>query len=99
MVAQLAGRLKDNPNDLDGWRRLARAYAVLDRKADANRAYARVAALAPNDPDALWSLGLFAKEHGDTPTARRRWQTLERVLPANTPERAQVTAAIATLPR
>ncbi len=99
MVTQLAGRLEDNPNDLDGWRRLARAYGVLDRKADAVRAHQRVLALAPDDRDALWALGLDAKERGDNAAARRRWQALEKALPPNAPERAQVTAAIATLPR
>ena len=99
MVAQLATRLKDNPNDLAGWRRLARAYTVLGRKDDARRANERVVALSPADPDALWALGLDAKERGDTNTARRRWQALEKSLPANSQDRAQVTAAIATLSR
>lgn len=29
MVARLAGKLKDNPDDLQGWKRLAQAYKVL----------------------------------------------------------------------
>ncbi|MEK9661855.1 MAG: c-type cytochrome biogenesis protein CcmI, partial [Alphaproteobacteria bacterium] len=29
MVQRLADRLKDEPDDLEGWRRLARAYRVL----------------------------------------------------------------------
>ncbi len=98
MVAQLAARLKTSPNDVDGWRRLARAYDVLERKPEAARAHERVLALAPNDPDALWSLGLYAKERGDNAAARRRWQSLEKSLPAGSPDRAQVTAAIETLP-
>jgi cytochrome c-type biogenesis protein CcmH/NrfG len=39
MVARLAGRLRDNPKDLEGWLRLARAYAVLGQKAQALEAY------------------------------------------------------------
>lgn len=40
MVERLAGKLEKNPADLDGWLRLVRAYAVLGRKDDANRALA-----------------------------------------------------------
>lgn len=32
MVNRLAGKLKDNPNDLEGWKRLANAYKVLGDK-------------------------------------------------------------------
>lgn len=39
MVGRLAARLRDNPNDLAGWLRLARAYAVMGRRADALKAY------------------------------------------------------------
>ncbi len=39
MVDGLAARLEANPDDLDGWLRLANAYDVLERPADALRAY------------------------------------------------------------
>ncbi|MDX2233571.1 MAG: c-type cytochrome biogenesis protein CcmI [Hyphomonadaceae bacterium] len=97
MVNQLAERLKTNPDDLAGWRRLARAYDVQGRAADSARAHERVLALAPNDPEALWALGLFAQAQGDAAGARRRWQTLERTLPADAPERTQVRAALESL--
>ena len=38
-VGRLAARLRDNPKDLAGWLRLARAYAVMGRRADALKAY------------------------------------------------------------
>lgn len=47
MVARLAERLKTEPDDLDGWIRLARAYQVLERPAEAREAWAKAAALAP----------------------------------------------------
>lgn len=99
MVARLADRLKSNPDDLDGWRRLARAYGVLGRKPEAMQAHQRVLALAPNDPDALWALGAAAQERGDARTARRYWQTLLAGLPAGSQERGRVEAAIASLPK
>ena len=37
MVARLAGKLKENGDDLDGWQRLLRAYVVLG---DRTQAYA-----------------------------------------------------------
>jgi cytochrome c-type biogenesis protein CcmH len=42
MVARLAERLKNEPNDLDGWRRLARAYTVLGQTKKAAEAEARI---------------------------------------------------------
>jgi cytochrome c-type biogenesis protein CcmH len=45
MVARLAERLKQNPDDLEGWQRLARAYQVLGETDKAKDAQARVEAL------------------------------------------------------
>ena len=42
MVEQLANRLKSQPNDLNGWRKLARAYRVLGEKKKAELAEKRV---------------------------------------------------------
>jgi cytochrome c-type biogenesis protein CcmH len=53
MVARLAARLEDEPDDLDGWRRLGQAYGVLGENDQARDAFERAAALTPNDPDVL----------------------------------------------
>lgn len=45
MVFQLAERLKTEPDDLDGWRRLARAYTVLGETKKAAEANARIKVL------------------------------------------------------
>jgi len=45
MVERLAERLKDNPDDLEGWRRLARSYRVLGETEKAKEAEARIEAL------------------------------------------------------
>ena len=45
MVERLAARLRDNPGDLDGWRRLARAYRVLGDTEKASDAQAKIDAL------------------------------------------------------
>jgi cytochrome c-type biogenesis protein CcmH len=62
MVENLAGRLKANPDDPEGWQRLVRAYAVLgdQKKARAALADARIALRA--DPAATAALAAEAKE-------------------------------------
>lgn len=45
MVQRLASRLADNPDDLAGWRQLAKAYEVLGDKEKAERARERIKAL------------------------------------------------------
>jgi cytochrome c-type biogenesis protein CcmH len=53
-VAKLAERLKQNPNDAEGWRMLGRSYMILERYSEAANAYQRASAL--NDKDAgLWA--------------------------------------------
>jgi len=53
MISKLAQRLEtstgDPAADLKGWTMLARSYAALQRFPEADRAYARAMALAPND--------------------------------------------------
>ena len=45
MVDRLAARLQEQPDDIDGWRRLARAWEVLGEPEKAAEARARIAAL------------------------------------------------------
>lgn len=46
MVARLAARLESEPDDLDGWMRLAKAYGVLGEDESARNAYLRAGELA-----------------------------------------------------
>jgi cytochrome c-type biogenesis protein CcmH len=50
-VEKLAAKLKEQPNDLEGWLRLARAYTVQGDGAKAVDAYDHAAALKPGDPE------------------------------------------------
>lgn len=47
MVARLAEKMKDDPENLEGWLKLANAYRVLDQRDEARDAFAKAAALAP----------------------------------------------------
>jgi cytochrome c-type biogenesis protein CcmH len=49
MVDGLAARLERQPDDLQGWRMLARSYGVLGEPEKAAEAYEKVARLAPED--------------------------------------------------
>tara|TARA_R110002096_G_scaffold144944_2_gene302302 strand:- start:828 stop:1973 length:1146 start_codon:yes stop_codon:yes gene_type:complete len=50
MVDRLATRLADQPDDLDGWLQLARAYTVLERGDDARNAYEQASGLLADLP-------------------------------------------------
>ncbi len=53
MVGNLAARLEDNPDDLEGWTMLGRSYTVLGREEDAVEAYARASELDPANTELL----------------------------------------------
>ncbi|MDE0812086.1 MAG: c-type cytochrome biogenesis protein CcmI, partial [Alphaproteobacteria bacterium] len=86
MVAQLASRLAENPNDLQGWIRLGRSYNVLGKPNDARDALAKAAKVAPGNVDILI---LYARTirtaAGNKPTATSI-EVMQKVLtlqPAN----------------
>lgn len=56
MVDRLAERLKETPDDLEGWRRLGRARGVLGDHAGAAEAWQQADRLKPDDADILASL-------------------------------------------
>ena len=49
MVNRLASRLQENPDDGAGWKRLGRSYWVMKRYQESADAYAKAAALLPDD--------------------------------------------------
>ena len=51
MISKLAQRLKDNPNDADGWRMLGWSYFNTQRYQDSADAYARAVTLDPANID------------------------------------------------
>jgi len=53
MVQRLAARLRENPEDAEGWKMLGRTYAVLGRFPEAVDAYSKAAVRAPRDAQLL----------------------------------------------
>jgi cytochrome c-type biogenesis protein CcmH len=88
MVDGLAAKLQDNPNDRDGWLRLARARMVLNEPDKAADAFARADALTPLDTRLLAD---WAEAHvrqvqpggAPSPAAVAVLQRLEKAEPGN----------------
>ncbi len=136
MVAQLAAKLQTQPNDLDGWMQLGRAYAVLGEINKASDAYEHAAelkprdvdvrlqavgmllgglkpsdplpplavsllkqvqAVAPNQPEALWYLGIVAAREGHPDVARAYWTKLLGQMPPDGDDTELVKDALAAL--
>lgn len=53
MTEKLASRLRERPDDWEGWAMLGRAYKALQRYEEAAKAWAEAARLKPDDPDVL----------------------------------------------
>ena len=53
LVGRLAARLKDNPEDAEGWMMLGRSYAVMGRFAESSAAYAQAVKRVPPDAQLL----------------------------------------------
>jgi cytochrome c-type biogenesis protein CcmH len=104
MVGGLAARLKDNPNDYDGWMMLGRSYTVLNNAAGAKDAYIHAAKLKPTEAmpkmqlaEVLLHEGEARAAAGDTKGARKLWQEAIAPLPAGAPLRDQIAQRLNAL--
>ena len=57
MIAMLEARMKETPNNAEGWRMLGWSYLQTNRNADAAKAYGRAAALDPKNAEYLSAQG------------------------------------------
>ncbi len=53
MVARLAAKMREHPEDAEGWKLLGRSYTVMGRFPEAVDAYAKAAERSPRDPQLL----------------------------------------------
>ena len=82
MVQRLADKLEDNPNDVDGWLRLARSYSVLKQSESAINAYSQAAKIAPNriDIQLNFARALFPAGTPETEIPSRLKPVIENIL-------------------
>lgn len=67
MVARLAAKMREHPEDVDGWKLLGRSYTVMGRFPEAVDAYAQAAQRAPSDPQLLADFAdALAMAHGQS---------------------------------
>ena len=93
MVSQLAARLKEQPNDVEGWLRLIRSYSVLGH-GDAAAAAARDALAGVQDEAARGRIQALIAELGVTPAAAApTTQTAENTATAPTSPAPSTQAA------
>lgn len=97
MVAGLAARLKDHPDDLEGWKRLARSYRVLGQAGNSADAYGHAASLAPSDASLLADQAQALQQAGRKDEAIAAWQRLLKQIPTGTPDAEHVKQALAAL--
>jgi cytochrome c-type biogenesis protein CcmH len=90
MVESLAARLKDQPDDVEGWRMLARSYRVLGEKAKAAEAAKQVADRRTGDTAAQldYAEALLALQRDGAPLSSMAVDQFRRVaaLDADNPE-------------
>ena len=65
-LENLVARLSSNPGDVEGWIMLARTYMAMERFTEASNTYAKLAELAPNNPQILsdYARALALKNQG-----------------------------------
>ncbi len=80
VVEQLAQKLKDQPNNAEGWAMLARSYARLSRPVEALQAYAQAVALQGDDPSLLADYADLMAFQNDRKLAGEPTQLIERAL-------------------
>lgn len=97
MVERLSSRLEDEPEDVEGWRRLAQSYEVLGRPTRAAEAYTKALALEPNHPETLLRAGLAASSAQDKTAALGYFERLRNLIPKDTDAYRTVSEAIERL--
>lgn len=80
MVQRLADRLKTSPEDYAGWARLARAYQVQERFAEADNAYAKAVSPKNANPDTLTAYADFLATRADGKLNGRPLELIDKAL-------------------
>ncbi len=94
MVDNLAARLENEPDDLAGWRMLARSWEMLGDPGAAAQAYARALTLEPDHAETLLRGAITSAESGDTASARTYFMRLRDLIPPEADAHRMVNEAI-----
>ena len=78
-IGQLLASLESNPRNIELCRSLGKRYADLGRSADAERAYASIVELLPNEAEGHAMLAEIRQEQDRWPEAARHWQEVVRI--------------------
>lgn len=97
MVDNLAARLEDEPDDLAGWRMLARSWEMLGDPGAAAKAYAQAVTLEPDHAETLLRAAITSAESGDTVAARGYFVRLRDLIPPDADAHRMVSEAIARI--
>lgn len=91
MVGRLEQKLKENPDNPQGWTMLGRSYMVMGRYAEAVQAYTKARELLPEDQDVLRALvnatamaqGQGGQQQGQASSEQAQGQSAPAVAPPN----------------
>lgn len=83
MVAQLAEKMKANPDDMQGWLMLARSYNALGRYDDAVQAFGKAEKVINDNPDLLASYAETIAMAGGKGLVGKSQQLVEKALKIN----------------
>ncbi len=87
MVAGLAEKLEENPNDIDGLKRLARAYLVLGEAGKYVDILEKARTLTPNDEGLLLALTRSLRKQNQGKDTQRSLVLLQQILAQNPNQR------------
>jgi cytochrome c-type biogenesis protein CcmH len=101
LVARLAERLRERPEDIDGWVLLGRSYDALGRGAEAAQAFAQAEKLAtptlardPHNLTALALAGSAAFGRGDYKGAAQYWERMLALVTPGSEEASSIQANV-----
>jgi cytochrome c-type biogenesis protein CcmH len=80
MTEKLAARMRENPNDAEGWMMLGRTYRSLERFQESSDAFRKAVALVPDNADLLADLAETLALAGGRSLAGEPTRLLERAL-------------------
>ena len=80
VMDNLVARLRDNPDDAEGWLMLGRTYAMLQRFNESKEAYERVLALTPDDAAVITDYADIVAMTNDGSLFGKPWELISKAL-------------------